>query len=78
MGWMHEECLIHEALGRQRKMLEDGQDLAAWGEFLKASLKVEQMGPPMVEFACDRGDVAGGVKTWTESVKCLLCGRRIS
>jgi hypothetical protein len=75
---MHEECLIYEALGRQRKMLEDGHNLAAWEEFLEASLKVEQMGPAIVEFAGDRADVAGGVMTWTESVKWLLYGRGIS
>jgi hypothetical protein len=25
-----------------------------------------------------RGDIMGGVKTWTESVKCLCCGTTIS
>ena len=79
MGWMHEECLIREALGRQRKKMskERGQDSAPWEGFLEGSLKIEPMGSPMVEFTGDRGGVVGGVKTWAEPVECLLCETRI-
>jgi hypothetical protein len=80
MGWMHEECLIrdvtHNAFGWQWKTVskKNGQDSEPWEGFLKASLKIEQMRPPVVEFTDLRGDSVGDVKIWTESVKCLLCG----
>lgn len=79
MGWMHEECLIHDALGRQRKMVsrENAQDSEPWEAFFEASLRIEQARPPVVEFTDLRRDLVGGVKTRTESVRCLLCGTTI-
>lgn len=77
---MHEECLIHNALSRQWKKVskENVQDSQPWEGFFVASLKIEQMGLPVVEFTDLRGDSVDGMKTWTESVKCLFCGTAIT
>lgn len=57
---------------------EKGQSSKAWKACFEASLKFEQLGPPVLEFTDLRGDLVGSVTTWTESVKCLLCGTTIT
>ena len=48
-----------------------------WEGFFDATLKTADVGPPLIEFKDLREGVVGGEKTWTERVKCLLCGNQV-
>jgi hypothetical protein len=49
-----------------------------WEGLFEATLKTADMGPPLIEFRDLREGVVGGEKTWTEPVKCLLCGNQVN
>jgi hypothetical protein len=51
-----------------------------WEGLFEATLKTADMGPPLIEIRDLREAVvaAGGEKSWTEPVKCLLCGNQVN
>ncbi|KAK4031506.1 hypothetical protein C8A01DRAFT_42049, partial [Parachaetomium inaequale] len=65
--------------GRPRKKAEaNGDSARPWEGLFEATLKTADMGPPVIEFRDLRDGVVGGEKTWTEPVKCLLCGNQVN
>jgi hypothetical protein len=56
----------------------NGDSARPWEGLFEATLKTADMGPPVIEFRDLREDVVGGEKTWTEPVKCLLCGDQVN
>ncbi|KAL2132849.1 hypothetical protein VTI74DRAFT_3223 [Chaetomium olivicolor] len=67
--------------GRPKKKGTDaanGESARPWEGLFEASLKTADMGPPLVEIRDLRTGVTGGEKTWTEPVKCLLCGNQVN
>ncbi|KAK3905262.1 hypothetical protein C8A05DRAFT_30902 [Staphylotrichum tortipilum] len=65
--------------GRPRKKGAEanGDSARPWEGLFEATLKTEK-GPPVIEFRDLREGVVGGEKTWTERVKCLLCGNQVN
>jgi len=67
--------------GRPRKKgasEANGESARPWEGLFEATLKTADMGPPLIEFRDLRQGVVGGEKTWTERVKCLLCGDQVN
>ncbi|KAL2200050.1 hypothetical protein P885DRAFT_30416 [Corynascus similis CBS 632.67] len=67
--------------GRPRKKAgaeANGENARPWEGLFEATLKTADMGPPIIEFRDLRDNVVGGEKTWTEPVKCLLCGNQVN
>jgi hypothetical protein len=67
--------------GRPRKKAgaeANGDSARPWEGLFEATLKTADMGPPVIEFRDLRDGVEGGEKTWTEPVKCLLCGNQVN
>lgn len=66
--------------GRPRKKGAEanGESARPWEGLFDATLKTADMGPPMIEFRDLRDGIVGGEKTWTEPVKCLLCGTQVN
>ena len=56
----------------------NGESARPWEELFEATLKTADVGPPLIEFKDLREGVVGGEKTWTERVKCLLCGDEVN
>jgi hypothetical protein len=56
----------------------NGESARPWDGLFGAALKMADMGPPLIEFKDLREGVVGGEKTWTERVKCLLCGNQVN
>ncbi len=65
--------------GRPRKKGAEanGDSARPWEGLFEATLKTDK-GPPVIEFRDLREGVTGGEKTWTERVKCLLCGNQVN
>lgn len=64
--------------GKARKKGEvNGDSSRPWEGLFEATLKMANIGPPMIEFRDLREGVAGD-KTWAEHVKCLLCGTEVN
>jgi hypothetical protein len=63
---------------RKKGSESNGESARPWEGFFKATLKMVDMGPPLIEFRDLREGVVGGEKTWTEPIKCLLCGSRVN
>ena len=55
----------------------NGESTRPWERRFEATLKTADVGPPLIEFKDLREGVVGGEKTWTERVKCLLCGNQV-
>lgn len=55
-----------------------GDSARPWEGLFEATLKTADMGPPVIEFRDLREGVVGGEKSWTEPVKCLLCGDQVN
>ena len=55
----------------------NGESTRLWEGLFEATLKTADVGPPLIEFKDLREGVVGGEKTWTERVKCLLCGNQV-
>jgi hypothetical protein len=55
----------------------NGESARPWEGLFEAALKTADVGPPLIEFKDLREGVVGGEKTWTERVKCLLCGNQV-
>ncbi|KAK4105381.1 hypothetical protein N658DRAFT_416262 [Parathielavia hyrcaniae] len=67
--------------GRPRKSKgaeANGESAQPWDGLFEATLTTAEMGPALIEFRDLREGVAGGEKTWTEPVKCLLCGNQVN
>lgn len=66
--------------GRPRKKGAEanGENARPWEGLFEVTLKMVDIGPPMIEFRDLREGVGGGEKTWTEPVKCLLCGSKVN
>ncbi|KAK3941494.1 hypothetical protein QBC46DRAFT_99875 [Diplogelasinospora grovesii] len=66
-------------VGRRKTKVEANGDSNArpWEGLFEVSLKMDA-GPPMLEFKDLREGVGGGDKTWTERVKCLVCGSEVN
>jgi hypothetical protein len=64
--------------GRPRKKEANGDSSRPWDGLFEATLKMADIGPPMIEFRDLREGVVGGEKTWSEHVKCLLCGTEVN
>ncbi|KAG7292653.1 hypothetical protein NEMBOFW57_002689 [Staphylotrichum longicolle] len=66
--------------GRPRKKGAEanGDSARPWEGLFEASLKTADIGPPVIEFRDLREGIVGGEKTWTERVKCLLCGDQVN
>ncbi len=62
---------------RKKASRDDRKDAKPWAGLFEASLDAEREGPPKMELKDLRKDVAGGEKTWTEPVNCLLCGTTV-
>lgn len=56
----------------------NGENARPWEGLFEASLKMADIGPPLIEFRDLREGIVGGKKTWTEPVKCLLCGTKVN
>lgn len=65
--------------GRPRKKGAEanGDSSRPWEGLFEATLNVGS-GTPTLEFKDLREGVVGGEKTWTEAVKCLLCGTQVN
>jgi len=65
--------------GRPRKKGAEanGDSARPWEGLFEATLKTDK-GPPVIEFRDLREGIVGGEKTWTERVKCLLCGNQVN
>ncbi len=55
-----------------------GDGARPWEGLFEATLKTADIGPPTIEFRDLREGIVGGEKTWTERVKCLLCGDQVN
>ena len=66
--------------GRPRKKGPEanGDSARPWEGLFEATLKTADIGPPTIEFRDLREGVVGGEKSWTERVKCLLCGDQVN
>ncbi|KAK3310659.1 uncharacterized protein B0T15DRAFT_387593 [Chaetomium strumarium] len=66
--------------GRPRKKAPEanGDSARPWEGLFKAVLKTADLAPPLIEIEDLRESVVGGQKTWTEPVKCLLCGNQVN
>lgn len=66
--------------GRPRKKGAEanGDSARPWEGLFEASLKTADIGPPVIEFRDLREGIVGGETTWTERVKCLLCGDQVN
>ena len=49
-----------------------------WEGLFEAALKTVDVGPLLIEFKDLREGVVGGEKTWTEYIKCLICGSQVN
>ena len=56
----------------------NGESAWPWDGLFGAALKMADIGPPLIEFKDLREGVVSGEKTWTERVKCLLCGNQVN
>jgi hypothetical protein len=56
----------------------NGESARPWEGLFKATLKTADVGPPLIEFEDLREGVIGEEKTWTERVRCLLCGNQLN
>ena len=67
-------------VGRPRKKLAEtnGDSSKHWESLFSVSLKMMDQGPPYLEFKDLREGIVGGEKTWTEPVKCLVCGNQVN
>jgi len=62
--------------GRPKKKSEaNGDNSKPWEGLFEVTLKTD--GVSILEFKDLRQGVEGGQKTWTESVKCLVCGNQV-
>ncbi|KAL2020739.1 hypothetical protein VTK56DRAFT_8039 [Thermocarpiscus australiensis] len=66
--------------GRPRKKAAEanGESARPWEGLFEASLKMLDPGPPLIEFRDLRDKVVGGEKSWTEPVRCLICGNQVN
>jgi len=65
--------------GRPRKKLEvNGNSSKPWEGLFEVTLKMAEQGPPLLEFKDLRVGIVGGERTWTEPVKCLVCGNQVN
>lgn len=62
------------AKASKKKSEANGDSSRPWEGLFEVSLNTTQTGPPTLEFKDLREGIVGGAKTWTEPVKCLLCG----
>ncbi|KAK3341102.1 hypothetical protein B0T25DRAFT_330612 [Lasiosphaeria hispida] len=67
-------------VGRPRKKLGEtnGDSSKVWDGLFEVNLKMMESGPPLLEFKDLREGIIGGDKTWTEPVKCLVCGNQVN
>ncbi len=72
------EDLFPLRLLEARAVSESGESPPPWEGLFEATLKTEDVEPPLIEFKDIREGVVGGEKTWTERVKCLLCGNQVN
>ncbi len=56
----------------------NGESIRPWEGLFEATLKTADVGLPLMEFKDLREGVVGGEKTWSERVKCLLCGTQVN
>ncbi|KAK4096511.1 hypothetical protein N658DRAFT_553648 [Parathielavia hyrcaniae] len=56
----------------------NGDGARPWEGLFEALLKPPDMDPPIIEFRDLQDGVVDGEKTWTEPVKCLLCGNHFN
>ncbi|KAL2133650.1 hypothetical protein VTI74DRAFT_1965 [Chaetomium olivicolor] len=77
--WTVDKAMSCRKTGRPREKApeENGVDRKPWVGLFEATLNTERTGPPKLEYRDLRQDVVGGQKTWTEPVKCLLCGTTV-
>jgi hypothetical protein len=61
----------------KRKGEANGDALKPWDGLFEVSLNME-VNPPKLEFKDLRDGIAGGEKTWTEPIRCLICGSEIN
>ncbi|AEO66131.1 680fda50-e3d9-40b3-9cff-9576b978825d [Thermothielavioides terrestris] len=66
--------------GRPRKKGAEanGESARPWEGLFEATLKTADVGPPLIEVRDLREGIVGGEKSWTEPVKCLLCGNQVN
>lgn len=55
-----------------------GKNAKPWLGLFEVSMKMADQGPPLLEFKDLREGIEGGEKTWTEPVKCLVCGNNVN
>ncbi|KAK1832797.1 hypothetical protein QBC39DRAFT_329503 [Podospora conica] len=55
-----------------------GRNAKPWLGLFEVSMKMADQGPPLLEFRDLREGIEGGEKTWTEPVKCLVCGNNVN
>jgi hypothetical protein len=55
-----------------------GKNAKPWLGLFEVSMKMADQGPPLLEFKDLRQGIEGGEKTWTEPVKCLVCGNNVN
>ncbi|KAH8882120.1 hypothetical protein GQ53DRAFT_666360 [Thozetella sp. PMI_491] len=65
--------------GRPKKKPEaNGDNSKPWEGLFEVKVKMEDSAPPVLEFKDLREGIVGGEKTWTEPIKCLVCGSPIN
>ncbi len=62
----------------ERGSKANGENARPWEGLFGATLKMADVGPPLIKFKDEREGVVGGEKMWTERVKCLLCGNQVN
>ena len=65
--------------GRPKKKNSEinGDSANPWDGLFDVSIKMDSS-PPLLEFVDLREGIVGGEKTWTETIKCLVCGSQIN
>jgi len=63
---------------RKRPSEANGESSRPWEGLFEVTLKMVEQGPPLLEFKDLREGIVGGEKTWTEPVKCLVCGNEVN
>lgn len=66
--------------GRPKKRASEvnGGESKPWVGLFDVTLKMTDQGPPLLEFKDLREGIVGGEKTWTEPVKCTVCGNKVN
>ncbi|KAK5658748.1 hypothetical protein OQA88_1557 [Cercophora sp. LCS_1] len=65
--------------GRPKKRASEiNGDAKPWVGLFEVTLNPTEQGPPLLEFKDLREGIVGGEKTWTEPVKCTVCGNKVN